>query len=323
MLSVSFRRHLLTAGVLLALTPALLTAAPTIPEKAKAASPAEKVRTALDQVISVDVSEQPLDLALKQLHEQTKLNFVLDRFTLQQMGLVPEQMPVNVKLKDVKVKSALRSILTPFNLSYAIIGDTVLVSTDEMAMYRQMRQRVNLDCEKEELATVLKKLARETATNLMVDTRAAKEAKMEVTLQMEDVPLETAVRLMAEMAGLKPVRVGNVLFVTTKANANEMRADPDLAQPGGPRGVPQEILNQQGGLQFQPGAVPAPVAPPMPGIGTVPVNPPDMKVPDPLTEPAKPDKEKTAPDEKSPKEDKKPAPPDPKPTEPPPASEKR
>ena len=312
MLSVFFRRHLLTAGVLLALTPAL-TAAPAVPEKA-AASPAEKVRTVLEQVISVDVSEQPLDLALKQLHEQTKLNFVLDRFTLLQMGQQPEQMPVNVKLKDVKVKSALRSILTPYNLSYAIIGDTVIVSTDEMAMYRQMRQRVNLDCEKEELTTVLKKLARETATNLMVDTRAAKEAKIEVSLQMEDVPLETAVRLMAEMAGLKPVRVGNVLFVTTKANANEMRADPDLAQPNGPRNpaLEQQIIAPGGGIQIQPG-VAVPVAPmQQPGIGTVPVNPPI----DPKTEPEKTDKpEKTVPAEKGDKEEKKPAPSDTKPSD--------
>src|SRR5438067_1399862 len=73
---------------------------------------------------------------------------------------------------------------------------------------------------------------------------AAKEAKMEVSLQMEDVPLETAVRLLSEMAGLKPVRVGNVLFVTTKANATEMRADPELTQP----------FQQRPGMEFmQPG----------------------------------------------------------------------
>ena len=287
MLMVSLRRHLFAAGIMLALTPALLTAAPAVPEKPKAAGPAEKVRTDLDQVISVEITEQPLDLALKQLHEQTKINFVIDRWGMQQMGMQIEAMaPVNVKLKDVKTKSALRSILTPYNLSYAIIGDTVVVSTDDMAMYRQMRQRVNLDCEKEELATVLKKLARETATNLMVDTRAAKEAKMEVSLQMEDVPLETAVRLMAEMAGLKPVRVGNVLFVTTKTIANEMRADPDLAQPMGPRGVPQEmILQPGGGIQIQPG-VAVPPAAPAPGIGAVPVNPPV----DPTEKPDKPEK---------------------------------
>ncbi len=218
--------------------------------------------------------------------------------------------PVNVKLKDVKTKTALRSILTPYQLSYAIIGDTVVISTDDMAMLKQMRQRVSLDIDKEELSAALKKLARETATNLIVDTRAAKEAKTEVTLQMEDVPLETAVRLMAEMAGLKPVRVGNVLFVTTEANAAKMRADPDLTQPTGPRVMqPEMMLQPGGGIIVQPGA--APVPPPAPGIGTVPVNPapdPTDKVPD---KPEKADKAKDNPDKPAdkPQKDDKPTPP--------------
>ncbi len=55
-----------------------------------------------------------------------------------------------------------------------------------------------------------------------------------MTLHLEDVPLETAVRLLSEMAGLKPVRVGNVLFVTSKDNAAELRQDPDLSQPPQP-----------------------------------------------------------------------------------------
>lgn len=278
---VTFRRHLFAAGVVLALTPTLLTAAPAGPEKGKAASPAEKLRADLDQVISIEITEQPLDLALKQLHEQTKLNFVIDRWTIQQMGMQPENMPVTIKLKDVKTKSALRSILTPYQLGYAIIGDTIVVSTEDMAMYKQMRQRVNVDFDKEELSSAMKKMARETATNLIVDSRAAKEAKMEVTLQMEDVPLETAVRLMTEMAGLKPVRVGNVLFITTKANAAELRADPDLIQPAGPRGVNvQEMLLQQG--IAVPGVAPAIAPPPapapgQPGVGTVPPSAPDPK----------------------------------------------
>jgi type II secretory pathway component HofQ len=150
------------------------------------------------------------------------------------MGLDPEQTPVSVKLKDVKVRSALRTILTPYNLSYAILGDTVLITSDELAMFRQMRQRVNIDFDKMEFTAALKQLARDTATNLIVDKRVDKEAKETVTLQMEDVPLETAVRLMAEMVGLKPVRVGNTLFVTNKVTANEMRSDPDLAPAPSP-----------------------------------------------------------------------------------------
>jgi hypothetical protein len=315
---VPLRRHLLAAGALLALTPFLLTAAPAVPEKPKA-SPAEKIRAELDQTISIEIADQPLDKALDQLRDQTKLNIVLDRMTVQQfcqqMGFQgPEQMPVNLKLKDVKVKSALRSILAQANLGYAIVGDTVFVSTEPMAMYKQLQQRVSLDCEKEELGAALKKLGRETATNLVVDPRAAKEAKVEVSLQMEDVPLETAVRLLSEMAGLKPVRVGNVLFVTAKATANEMRADPELVQPMQGRPGMDFILPGQPGIQFNPGIIGpggGPVAPGVPAIGTVPVNPPPTEDKKPIDPTEKPDKgerdkgEKEQPDKPKPdKEDR-------------------
>jgi hypothetical protein len=66
------------------------------------------------------------------------------------------------------------------------------------------------------------------------------------------------------MVGLKPVRVGNVLFVTTKANAAEMRQDPDLApipQPGNPG---EKVMIAPGGAIIgAPVAIPAaaPAAP--------------------------------------------------------------
>jgi hypothetical protein len=309
---VCVRRLLPAAGLALALalTPALTAAGAAPDAKEKAVSPAEKIKKQLDQTVTLEVTDQPLNLALNQLREQAKINFVVDKFTIQQLGLDPEQMPVNVKLKDVKVRTCLRSILAPYNLGYAILGDTVLISSDEMAMHRQMRQRINVELEKVDLAAALKQISRETASNLMLDTRVGKEAKTEVTLQMDDVPLETAVRLVSEIAGLKPVKVGNVLFVTTKVLANEMRNDPDLMNPGGNPGMmpPQPGMpNGPGGPGFPGGGFPGPaggpVAPlgvPIPGgvgggiIGNVPA----------IDKPADPDAKPDDGKEKKPTEDK-------------------
>jgi hypothetical protein len=275
----------LALGVALA-WPLAAAAAPAPPGKAAApASPAEKLRKELDRVLSIDLDQQPLHLAINQLHEQTKVNFVLDRFTLGQVNVDPDT-PVSLRLKDVPLRSTLRTLLTPFNLGFAIVGDTVLISSEDMVTVRQLRQRVNVDLDKVEFARALRQLARETATNLVVDTRVAKEAQQPVTLQVEDTPLETAVRLMAEMAGLKPVRVGNALFVTTKSNAAEMRADPDLApvpQPANPGA--------------QPGMVDGVVAP-----AAVPPAPP------PAVKPAQTEEtEKTAPKKGKVEEEEKPA----------------
>src|SRR5260370_8708625 len=87
------------------------------------------------------------------------------------------------------------------------------------------------------METALKDLHKEKVTNLLIDKKVAKEAKAEVSLQFEDVPYETVVRLLCEQAGLKPVRLGNVLYITSSAIAKELRSEPDLA-PSGIPGVP-------------------------------------------------------------------------------------
>ncbi len=284
------------AGAVLAwaVAPALLSAAPAAPDKDdKSVNPVEKLHKDLDKTISIKIDKQPLNLAMDKLHERTNINFVLDGLTIQQqLGFTPDAppTPVDVDLKDVKVRTALRTILAPYGLSYAPIGDTVVVTTEDVAMFRQMRQRVNVDLNKVELARALRQLARDTAANVIVDSRAEKDAQATVTMQLEDVPLETAVRLLSEMAGLKPVRVGNVLFVTKKDIANELRNDPDLVQPTQPG-------------QPQPGGVP-PI-----GIA-VPANPPPTITAPPAAPPGVPpavDPDKTA-DAKPPEEKKADAP---------------
>jgi len=217
------------------------------------------------------------------LRDKSKINIVLDSITIQQqLGFLPEQSPtpVEIDMKDAKVRNVLRAVVAPYGLSFAAVGDAVVITTEDMAMLRQMRQRVNVDLSKVEFTAALKQLAKDTSTNLILDARAEKEADAKVTLQLEDVPLETAVRLLSEMANLKPVRVGNVLFVTKKEIANEMRADPDLVQPGQPgQPVPPPVFaNPPGFAPNPPPTIGLPVAPPgVPSAVTDPTapNPPD------------------------------------------------
>jgi hypothetical protein len=290
-------RLLPVLALVVALHGARLLAAP-VPspseEKPKAEAPAEKIRKILDQPTNLDIADQSLELAVAQLREETKINFVLDRPTIANLGIDPQGTAVQLKVQGVKLRTALRTILGQHNLSYAILGETVLITTEDMAMARQLRQRVTVDLDRAPFNTALKQLARETATNLVVDVRAVKESQAPVTLQLEDVPLETAVRLMAEIAGLKPVRVGNVLFVTTKVIAVEMRSDPDLAPA--PRFPGQDPLiigggfgGFGGGVGGFIGAPPAVAAPPVPiVVPEKPVEAPPEKPADPG--PPRPDK---------------------------------
>src|SRR5262245_17479070 len=245
---------------------AALQAAPLSPggsDKPKAESAAERTRKALEQNVTIDISEQSLDAALNHLRDLTKLNIVLDRATLQQLGVDAED--VTLRIENGRVRAALRNMLTPYGLGYAVIGDTVLVTTEEMALYRQMRQRVNVQVEKLALSAALRQLARETASNLVLDERLGKQGQTQVSLNVEDVPLEVGVRLLAELAELKPVRIGNVLFVTSKANAVDLRNDPEGSTPPMPASPREE--------REMPARVPRPAPPPAAPAAAAPAKP--------------------------------------------------
>ena len=64
-------------------------------------------------------------------------------------------------------------------------------------------------------------------------------------MQLQDVTFETAVVLLAETAGLKPVRVGNVVFLTTKEHAKAMfslEIDPTTKLPIPPPDVDSPLI---------------------------------------------------------------------------------
>ena len=80
------------------------------------------------------------------------------------------------------------------------------------------------------LSDALKELARNGECNILVDGRIATEAKTKVSADLVAVPVETAVRLLADQAGVKLVRLGNVYYVTSKENACTLQREEDKAR---------------------------------------------------------------------------------------------
>lgn len=151
---------------------------------------------------------------------------MLDRQGLGQIGINPDDAIVSTKL-SMTLGFGLRQILSQHNLDYAIIGDMVLITTEELAVQRQMRQPIRVRFDRLQLKAALDQLARETATNLVLDRLALPYANTPVTLEADDAPLEVITKLVAHQVGLTQIRVGNVLMVTTKANAAELLERPD------------------------------------------------------------------------------------------------
>jgi hypothetical protein len=209
-------------------------------------SPAERIKRALDQPLTIDYSGVSLQEMVRHLKEKTRVNWVLDFAALQQLGLGANESsaaPLAVSLKsdrNGKLRTAIQRMLNACNLTFVILEDSVLITTDEIGLNRQMRQRVSVNLNNVAFSAALKDLARSTALNLIIDPRLGREADARVSLQLDDATLETTVRLLAEMANLKSVRIGNVLFITNESRADKLRRE----EPPIPGALPSAFLDR-------------------------------------------------------------------------------
>lgn len=199
----------------------------------KELSPAEKIRKALEQPLTIDYTSRSLPEMVQHLKEKSRIHFILDRLALQQAGLltIEEDRPgtwpiVNLKGDRYgKLRISVQRMLNNYGLTYVVLQDCVLITTEELGLLRQMRQHVSVNLTNATLSAALKDLARVNALNLVLDPRLSSEADAKVTLQLDDATLETAIRLMAEIGNLKAVRMGNVIFVTDPGRAEKLRSE--------------------------------------------------------------------------------------------------
>ncbi len=291
---VTFGRLFVAAAFVAAPMAAIAAPVPIVP--AKADGPMATARKALDEVGDMNYRDRTLNDVLNDLKEKSRVSVVLDNGVLN-FGLDPNQPVVTVNLKQVKLREGLKAALAPYNLKFGLTREGLYISTEEGVITAQLRQRVTIDCDGTDFAISIRQLADETGANVVVDPRLGEKAKAAVTLKLEDVPLETAVRLMAEVVDLRAVRMNNVLFVTTPEKAKALREDADgptrplpvnpvfpFSDGGGILPVPGVIggFGGFGGVQVAPAVeavpdkpvaappqpAPVPQAPPAPASGT-------------------------------------------------------
>jgi hypothetical protein len=188
-----------------------------------------ELRLALERAEGIAIDNQPLTVTVSRLRTDLRLNFVLDEDTLDRCGIDPEKCSVNfVAPARRSLRPALREALSGHGLALALVGDAAVITREDVAAYLQLRQRVTVRLERVSLTAALRRLSQQTAVNLIVDPRRLREAESPLTLTLVEVPLDTAVRLLAERAGLRAVRQGNALFVTDCRRAEELRREPEL-----------------------------------------------------------------------------------------------
>lgn len=268
----------------------------------KAAPTADRLRQGLEKTITVDFNGQSLTEVINHVRDRTGLPISIDEQGLLAMGMDPGGndglgQPFRVKATNEKAGQVLRKFLNNYRLCYVIFEESILITSEDMAVLRQMRQRVSVNLEDVPAKKAIRDLARANGINLVIDPKVMKQIDAPVSLQVDNTGIETAVRLLAELANLKAVRMGNVMFITSEEKAKKIRDEeqhqfdnplnPNL--PGGPGQI-----GFGGGFGGANG-VPIPrVAFPLPPPGVEPL-PPDKAEPGKPGEAAPPVKKGAAP----------------------------
>jgi RNA polymerase sigma factor (sigma-70 family) len=217
---------------------------------------------------------ETLDTVLNKIADDFKLTIRCDYMALRRANVTEENFQkTEIKFpgtKDVTLRQVLKELLFQVQevngaLTFVVRGNQVviepmvsdneLVPADPREASDVLRGQVSIAVEGKSLREALRDLAEATGTNIVVDNRLAETANMPVTVSLQNVPLITAVRLLADMAEVKVVTMDNVIYVTTAENAAkiERERNPQLAgggaglagppglggggTPGGPAGV--------------------------------------------------------------------------------------
>jgi RNA polymerase sigma factor (sigma-70 family) len=146
------------------------------------------------------------------------------------------------KMMNVRLNTVLRKVLDRIpaasGATYLIRDNTIELTTEADVLARLGRHDrgprlplVYSVFDQHPLGEALVELAAHTEYTVVVDPRLGDRAKVPVTAKLPNVPLDTAVRVLADMGGLKPVRLDNVFYVTTPENADRLRAEHEREHP--------------------------------------------------------------------------------------------
>jgi RNA polymerase sigma factor (sigma-70 family) len=180
----------------------------------------------------------PLKDALAFLSDRTGLTFIIDNQAFNQLGVANvEETQVRLpKMPNVSLGTVLRFLLNQVEATYLVRRDYIEITTNqrkilhafgsnEGASIEMLPPTVNVVFQARPLDRALDDLVSQTGVNIVLDQRVADKDRLKVTAQLVNTPVDAAVRVLADMADLESVKVGNIFYVTTKANAARLQKE--------------------------------------------------------------------------------------------------
>ena len=188
----------------------------------------------LERVVTLRMEgELPLHLALEAIGESIGVKFTLDKRALVDRVAEGEEPRFPAPNGRRKASEHLERLLDLDGLVAVALDGNWVITTEDRAFHLQMRQKVDVAWDKIPLEKALQDLAKAKGLNVVIDPRQGKFGKTTISLQLKGATLEAALRLAAELGGLMPVPVGNVIFLTNATGAKSLRSGGDLLGQGG------------------------------------------------------------------------------------------
>lgn len=189
----------------------------------------------------IDDARATLSDALDQLSTRFNLTFdinekAFEMDNLKDVARTPVADPTPLPPMNATLATVLRKIL---HRVPATSGTTYLIRRDRIEITTETFVRAELgipeNCplwplvsdtlENASIAAALRRLAEQSERNILIDPRIADKLQTPAKAEFSNVPINTAVRLLANMAGVNVIRLDNVLYVTTADNAKHLREE--------------------------------------------------------------------------------------------------
>jgi hypothetical protein len=190
----------------------------------------------------------------------------------------PDQPVKLPKVMRVRLETVLRNVLDQADLTYLVYPDHIKVTSqllalaetgqikppapgspddsdqllrpDQMLRARPLAQRalVNAAIREKPLGAALDEIADSTGATIILAPQASEKARVAVSARFANVPVESAVRILAEQCDLKVVSTANALYVTTPERAEAWQEEDDARKPPPPAGGGMGGLGGAGAL---------------------------------------------------------------------------
>jgi hypothetical protein len=106
--------------------------------------------------------------------------------------------------------------------------------TDTTPMATPIGPLVQRTWEQVSLAEAVRQIVEDTEANIVIDPRAREKANANViTARLRNVPLRTAVRILADMAGLEVIQIDNVYYVSSPEHIQKLTKEQEKQAGGG------------------------------------------------------------------------------------------